>query len=615
MTTHYTPTHHRLPSRTIPAPRAHPGRRLAAMRAVFAALFLVLAARLVAIQVLDHRHYAALSVSQVREDLTTNALRAGIYDRYGQILAVSRPTSLVLADDFQITHPATEAAALSPLVGVPVGKLTALLSEHNGYVVVNGALNLTAGHRVASLQFPGIVVESSSVRTYPNGPIATSVIGGTNASGAGSAGLEYEYQSMLAGKPGVSRAFVSSGGVSLPSTHTSVVTRAQPGVGLELTVDTSLQFVTERALARQLAAVDGVTGVALVMDVKTGEILADASLVNTRSNPGVLGTTPAWGQSVGVRGVEQTINNLAFSQAYEPGSVFKVVTFSAALQAGDITPYERLHGPQRRDRRRARTSTTPRATAPSGSPRRRSSRTRRTSGPTRSPAASARPGCSPRSQRLGFGQTTRARLPGRVGGAARERRQLVRGDRRRPADRPGRRHDAASRSSTPTTRSPTAACSLSPSWCAATSSADGAVAGPRRRRRASRSRRRSRRRWSRCSSRSSCDGTGTSRDRPGLHHRRQDRDGARSRTRARTAYIPGAYNATFVGFAPANAPVLSMIVVIERPDAHDLRRRRRRAGLPQVMSYALHRYGIASTGADRRAAHRSVAVSISSDVT
>ena len=308
------------------------------MRAVFAALFLVLAARLVAIQVLDHRHYAALSVSQVREDLTTNALRAGIYDRYGQILAVSRPTSLVLADDFQITHPATEAAALSPLVGVPVGKLTALLSEHNGYVVVNEALNLTAGHRVASLQFPGIVVESSSVRTYPNGPIATSVIGGTNASGAGSAGLEYEYQSMLAGKPGVSRAFVSSGGVSLPSTHTSVVTRAQPGVGLELTVDTSLQFVTERALARQLAAVDGVTGVALVMDVKTGEILADASLVNTRSNPGVLGTTPAWGQSVGVRGVEQTINNLAFSQAYEPGSVFKVVTFSAALQAGDITP-------------------------------------------------------------------------------------------------------------------------------------------------------------------------------------------------------------------------------------------------------------------------------------
>src|ERR1019366_3127300 len=75
-----------------------------------------------------------------------------------------------------------------------------------------------------------------------------------------------------------------------------------------------------------------------VMDVKTGEILADASLVNTKTTAGVLGPISTWGKNVGVTGIEQTINNLAFSQAYEPGSVFKVVTFSAALQAGLITP-------------------------------------------------------------------------------------------------------------------------------------------------------------------------------------------------------------------------------------------------------------------------------------
>jgi len=74
------------------------------------------------------------------------------------------------------------------------------------------------------------------------------------------------------------------------------------------------------------------------MDVKTGQILADASLVNTATKAGVLGPIPAWGTSVGVPGIEQTINDLAFTQAYEPGSVFKVVTFSAALAAGDITP-------------------------------------------------------------------------------------------------------------------------------------------------------------------------------------------------------------------------------------------------------------------------------------
>jgi len=99
-----------------------------------------------------------------------------------------------------------------------------------------------------------------------------------------------------------------------------------------------LQFVAERDLARQLAATDAVSGVAVVMDVKTGEILADASLANTKSHPGVLGTDPVWGRSVGVPASSRPSNNLAFSQTYEPGSVFKIVTFSAALQAGLITP-------------------------------------------------------------------------------------------------------------------------------------------------------------------------------------------------------------------------------------------------------------------------------------
>jgi cell division protein FtsI (penicillin-binding protein 3) len=78
------------------------------------------------------------------------------------------------------------------------------------------------------------------------------------------------------------------------------------------------------------------------MDVKTGEILANASLVNTRVNPGVLGKIPTWQKNIGVGGVQASINNLAFTSAYEPGSVFKVVTFSAALAQGTInaqTPF------------------------------------------------------------------------------------------------------------------------------------------------------------------------------------------------------------------------------------------------------------------------------------
>ncbi len=313
-------------------------RRIRLLRFSLVGLFALLSVRLFMLQIVDHAHYAQLSVGQVRVDLTTTALRAGIYDRYGQILAVSRPTSLVIADDFQIAHPDTEAQAMSPIVGVPVGKLTKLLSERHGYVVISDHLDLTLGRQLASMNFPGIVVQDSSVRSYPNGPEATALVGGINASGVGSAGLEYQYQKLLAGQTGITRAFVSASGVNLPSTHTTVIKKAKPGVGLELTIDSSLQFVTERSLAHALATTDAVAGTAIVMDVHTGEILANASLVNIRAKPGVLGKVSSWGVSVGVPGIEQTINDLAFSYAYEPGSVFKAVTFSAALQAGIITP-------------------------------------------------------------------------------------------------------------------------------------------------------------------------------------------------------------------------------------------------------------------------------------
>ncbi|MBU6515371.1 MAG: penicillin-binding protein 2 [Acidobacteriota bacterium] len=341
MSVHASPTHARRQLGRRSSGPAFSPRRLQLVRGLFIIVFAALAARLVALQVFDHAHYAQLSVDQVRHDLTTNALRAGIYDRNGQVLAISEPTSMVIADDMQIAQPHQEALALSGLVKVPVAKLTTLLSKKgkgSGYVILNGQLDLTDGKAITNGNFPGIVVQDASSRSYPNGTLAESLLGRTNASGAGSTGLEYQYQSKLAGQTGITREFVSSSGVALPSTYSHVVKAAQPGVGLELTIDAPLQFVTERALATQLRAVGGLTGVALVMDVKTGQILADASLVNTATKAGLLGPIPAWGTSVGVPGIEQTINNLAFTQAYEPGSVFKVVTFSAALAAGVITP-------------------------------------------------------------------------------------------------------------------------------------------------------------------------------------------------------------------------------------------------------------------------------------
>lgn len=565
--------------------------------------------RLFDLQVLDHAHYAALSVGQVQEKLTTTALRGGIYDRDGQTLAVSRPTSLVIADDFQIKDPAKEAAAMSPLVHVPVAKLTTLLSRHSGYVVVNNALDLTDGRSVSSHTFPGIVVQNSSVRTYPDGTLATSILGGVNASGAGTTGLEYEYQKMLAGQTGVTREFVSASGVNLPASHSTVITPAKPGVGLELTLDSSLQYVTERDLAQQLKAEDGLTGLAVVMDVKTGQILADASLVNTKTTAGALGPIPAWGKSVGYSGIEQTINNLPFSQAYEPGSVFKVVTFSAALQAGLITPSTVFAVPNSvvvggryfhdAENHGLEHLTATEVLAQSSN-----------IGTYEIGTRVGEAGILDQVERLGFGQTTDINFPDETSGLLVNAADWYASDQVAlpigqvdavPAIQVLDAYNAIANGGVfvepklvrgyvypdgtmkATPPSATHVVLSKPVDATMVKMLEQVV----------------------------LDGTGTDAIIPGYS--------VAGKTGTATIPMPGQdkltdnYNASFVGFAPANNPILSMIVVIERP-LNDIYGGSVSAPVfQQVMSYALHHYGIPSNGAVQKPL--TGAAALSSDVT
>ena len=611
MTTHNTSTHSRtLVQQNVSRVKPKGPRRLLLLRAGLALAFCALGVRLVFLQVLDHAHYTALSVAQVRENLTTTALRGGIYDRHGETLAVSRPTSLVIADDFQIKDPITEAKAMSPLVQVPVAKLTSLLSENSGYVILNDALDLTDGRKVSSLMFPGIVVQNSSVRTYPDGTLATSLLGGVNASGAGSTGVEYQYQKLLAGQTGVTREFVSSSGVNLPASHSTVIRKAEPGVGLELTLDSSLQYVTERDLARELKTYDGLTGLAVVMDVKTGEILADASLVNTKTTAGVLGPIPAWGKNVGYSGIDQTINDLAFSQAYEPGSVFKVVTFSAALQAGLITPTTVFPVPHSvvvggrlfhdAENHALEHLTATEVLAQSSN-----------IGTYEIGTRVGESGLLAQVERLGFGQTTSVNFPDETRGL------LVNASNWYASDQvalPIGQVDAVPAIQVLDAYNAIAngGVFVEPKLVRGYVYANGtmkATAPSVKREVLS----------------PNVDatmvkmlqqvvlaGTGTNAIIPGYS--------VAGKTGTATIPFPGRdqltgnYNATFVGFAPANDPVLSMIVVIERPLNNIFGGTVAAPVFQEVMSYALHHYGIPSNGAVQKPL-KGAAASISSNVT
>jgi cell division protein FtsI (penicillin-binding protein 3) len=448
------------------------------------------------------------------------------------------------------------------------------------------------------------------VRTEPNGTLAASLLGSVNAAGVGSAGLEYQYQRLLAGRTGLQRVFASPSGVNLPGTHVSTLRRSVPGVGLELTIDTPLQFVTEQALAEQLRAVGGLTGTAIVMDVKTGQILADASLVNRRTSAGVLGPIASWGQSIGVPGVQQTINDLAFSQVYEPGSVFKIVPFSAALDAHVIDPSTPLSVPYElsvggrtfhdADYHPTETLTATQVLSESSN-----------IGTYEIASRVGEAGLLAQVERLGFGESTALDFPGESSGL------LVNATGWYPSDLaalPIGQVDAVTPIQVLDAYNAIANGGkfVEPKLVRAYVGLDGKThpTPPSVTHRALSAPVAST--LNQMLQQVVLNGTGVEAFIPG--YRVAGKTGtSQIPTPHHLSYIDGAYDASFVGFAPANKPVLSMIVLIQRPESVIFGGEVAAPVFQRVMSYALHHYGIAATGPTKPPAGS--ATSVASDVT
>jgi len=336
-------------------------RRVGVMRVVVVLVFAALAVRLVGVQVFSSSRYSTIGAKQVDTTVTTPAVRGGIYDRNGAPLALSVPRANIYADAFLIHHPGVVAAGLSPVLGVSTRTLKAELSEHSGYILLAHDVGNTVAANVTALVEPGISVQPVTVRTDPAGSLASPLIGTVSAADTGQSGLEYNYNSLLAGRNGSAKEQVSPDGVPLPG-KTTQRSPTVPGTGVELTIDEPLQYVTEQALGQEILASHAKSGIAIVMNTRTGEILSMANLVAKTVQPPApkpaptpVTTPPPAGSPAAstptttttipplpppVTTVIQAPQNLALTQVYEPGSVFKLVTFSAALQDGIISPDE-----------------------------------------------------------------------------------------------------------------------------------------------------------------------------------------------------------------------------------------------------------------------------------
>ena len=283
-------------------------------------------ARLVYLQVVDHADLMARADRQQMRTVVPPAKRGEIFDRKGRLLAYSVDADTIAAVPGDIDDPAGVASKIcGALDGCNADRRQAIaksLNRSGSFAYIARQVTPDEARRVKALALPGIMLLKESRRYYPNSELGAHVIGYVGLDNVGLGGIESAYDSQIRGKEGKVL-------IQADAKHQALFSRvekpATAGASIELTIDQYLQYVAERELRAGVEANRAVGGSAIIMDPRTGEILALANWPTFNPN--------AFGKSD-----DDDRRNRAIQTLYEPGSTFKVVTASAALERNVINP-------------------------------------------------------------------------------------------------------------------------------------------------------------------------------------------------------------------------------------------------------------------------------------
>jgi cell division protein FtsI/penicillin-binding protein 2 len=309
--------------RRTPSPARLVDRRVGLLFALFLVLLGLAALRATWLGTIGSGDLADRAVSQQIEDITVNARRGTITDRNGIELAVSEDSVTVFAHPIMIDDPAKVASRIAPLIGRTESELLEKLSDKDStFVYLRRKMDATLGQQIEELGIEGIGTVVEPKRTYPQGHLASQVLGMVGTDNTGLAGLEYSRDEQLHGTDGKRRLVKDALGEPISMVE---VERSEPGESLQLTLDARIQERTEAVLAEvgQTYLPQGAT--AVVMDPRSGAILALANW------PRVDGNNPDGAP-------EYARRNRAIQANYEPGSTFKAFTVAGAIEEGLVTP-------------------------------------------------------------------------------------------------------------------------------------------------------------------------------------------------------------------------------------------------------------------------------------
>jgi cell division protein FtsI (penicillin-binding protein 3) len=297
-------------------------RRLVALLALLVLGLSGIGVRLVLLQVRDADALQALAADQRVRGIELPAPRGAIYDRSRKELAMSLPARAIYADPQQVENPARTAATLAAMLDLPARELRTKLEQTNRFVYLARGVDDTLAERIEDLEPPlkGIGFIEESRRHYPAGALAPQVVGFVGLDGEGLAGVELEYQRELAGRAGRMVQEQDPSGRWIPQAARTA-TAPVPGADLVLTIDRDLQFAAQRALAAAVKRNGAKGGSVLVLDPSTGEILALADF-------------PMFDPNHYERVSPALTRARTITDVFEPGSVNKVITASAAIEEG-----------------------------------------------------------------------------------------------------------------------------------------------------------------------------------------------------------------------------------------------------------------------------------------